>query len=56
MYLATSAFFLGQAKLLPEPMRNLALLAIPVVLVLLAMVYWLVRVLWWQRRRVGVAL
>jgi uncharacterized membrane protein len=56
MYLATSAFFLGQAKLLPEPMRNFALLAVPVVLVLLAMVYWLARVLWWQRRRVGVAL
>ena len=52
MYMATSAFFLGQAKLFPEPLRNIALLAIPVVIVLAMLIYWLVRVLFtqWSRR------
>jgi len=55
MYVATSAFFLGQAKLFPEPFRNVALLAIPVVIVLVMLVYWLVRVLFTQWfRRAGV--
>ena len=55
MYMATSAFFLGQAKLFPEPLRNVALLAIPVVIVLALLIYWLVRVLftqWSQRANV----
>ncbi len=55
MYMATSAFFLGQAKLFPEPLRNFALLAVPVVIVLAMLVYWLVRVLftrWSQRANV----
>jgi uncharacterized membrane protein len=46
MYMATSAFFLGQAQLFPEPLRHIWLLAIPVLLVLAALVYWLVRTLW----------
>ncbi len=53
MYIATSAFFLGQAKLFPEPVLKIALLAIPVVLVMLLTLYWLVRVLVsknWQRK------
>ena len=45
MYMATSAFFLGQAKLFPEAVRNGWLLAIPVVMVVLAMLYWLARTL-----------
>jgi uncharacterized membrane protein len=51
MYLATSAFFLGQAHLFPEPLRNVALLSIPVLLVLIALLYWLVRVLFTQKYR-----
>ncbi|MGH8077447.1 MAG: DUF2306 domain-containing protein, partial [Lysobacter sp.] len=34
MWIATASFFLGQAKLFPEPIRRSGLLAIPVVLVL----------------------
>lgn len=36
--------FLGQAKFTPEPLRKLPLLAAPVPLVLVGMVYWLVNV------------
>jgi hypothetical protein len=44
MFMATAAFFLGQTKLFPEPMRKIELLAIPVVLVILFSGYWLYRV------------
>jgi hypothetical protein len=44
MFMATAAFFLGQAKLLPEPIRKIEYLAIPVVIVLLSMLYWIIRV------------
>ena len=44
MFVATASFFLGQARVLPEPLRVLPLQLAPVVLVLLAWVYWLVRV------------
>jgi uncharacterized membrane protein len=45
MYMATSAFFLGQAKLFPDILRNGWLLSVPVVLVVLSMLYWLTRTL-----------
>ncbi len=45
MFMATAAFFFGQAKLLPEPLRKIELLAIPVVLVMLLSGYWLYRAL-----------
>jgi len=44
MFMATAAFFFGQAKLLPEPLQKMELLAIPVVLVILFSSYWLFRV------------
>lgn len=44
MFIATGSFFLGQAKVFPKPIRILPLLAIPPVLVLLALFYWLWRV------------
>ncbi len=44
LLIANASFFLGQAKLLPAPMRNFALLSIPVLTVLLMTVFWLVRV------------
>jgi uncharacterized membrane protein len=44
-FIATSSFFLGQAKVFPEPMRNSALLSLPVLAVLLLWAYWLKRVL-----------
>ena len=44
LYIATSSFFLGQADEFPEMLRHPALLALPVLAVLVAMVYWLWRV------------
>lgn len=54
MWIATASFFLGQADEFPEPLRNVALLSIPVLLVLLFMLYWLVRVLLKRRNAVTV--
>lgn len=51
MWIATASFFLGQAKVFPEPLRKaMGLRAIPVVLVILFLIYWLVRVLVMRRR------
>ena len=44
LWVATASFFLGQAKVLPEPIRKFWLLSIPVLAVLVTMVYWLLRV------------
>ena len=44
MFIACASLFLGQAKVFPEPLRNFALLSIPVVLTLVHLLYWLVRV------------
>lgn len=46
MFVATSSFFLGQAKFFPESIRKSGLLAIPVLIVIAVVLYWLVRVLW----------
>jgi hypothetical protein len=43
MFIATASFFLGQAKVFPKPIRIMPLLSIPVLLVLAAMIYWMVR-------------
>lgn len=51
MYMATSAFFLGQAKLFPEPLRNFALLSIPVIVVVVVAVFWVLRVALSKRYR-----
>ena len=51
MYLASSAFFLGQAKLFPEALRHTALLALPVLAVLAHLAWWMWRSLRPQRRR-----
>jgi uncharacterized membrane protein len=53
MFVATGSFFLGQAKIFPKPIRIIPLLAIPVLLVLATMFYWMVRVSFtkWDRRR-----
>ena len=52
LFLAVASFFLGQADIFPEPVREIYLLALPVVAALLAMVFWLVRVLltdWYEK-------
>jgi peptidoglycan/LPS O-acetylase OafA/YrhL len=45
MFIATGSFFLGQAKVFPEELRVLPLLAAPVVIVLVTMFFWWIRVL-----------
>ena len=44
LFIAAMSFFIGQAKVIPEPFRNRGLLALPVLAVLLTMFYWLWRV------------
>lgn len=44
LWIATASFFLGQARFIPEPLRIMPLLALPVLLVLGTMIYWMVRV------------
>ena len=44
LLVAAFSFFLGQAKLLPKSMRIYPLLALPVLVVLVSMLYWLWRV------------
>jgi uncharacterized membrane protein len=45
LWIATMSFFLGQARHFPTPIRKSGLLAVPVLLVLVTIVYWLMRVL-----------
>lgn len=42
--IAAFSFFLGQAKVIPKPIRIIPLLAIPPLVVLAALLYWLWRV------------
>lgn len=44
LFIAAISFFIGQAQVFPEPIRNRALLALPVLAVLVTMFYWLWRV------------
>jgi uncharacterized membrane protein len=44
LFIAALSFFIGQAKVIPEPVRILPLLALPVLAVVVTMVYWLWRV------------
>ncbi|MBA2706909.1 MAG: hypothetical protein H0U59_03790 [Gemmatimonadaceae bacterium] len=53
LFVATGSFFLGQSQVFPKPIRIVPLLAVPALLPLVLMLYWLVRVLFtkWYRRR-----
>ena len=44
LFIAALSFFIGQAKVIPEPIRIPGLLALPVLVPLLALFYWLWRV------------
>lgn len=44
LWITVGSFFLGQARLIPEPLRIVPLLVLPVLLVLVLTVYWFVRV------------
>jgi hypothetical protein len=51
MFIATGSFFLGQAKLFPAEVRASGVLKIPVLLVIGAFLYWVIRVQVWPRLR-----
>jgi hypothetical protein len=44
LFIAALSFFIGQAQVFPEPIRIRPLLALPVLVVLVTMFYWLWRV------------
>lgn len=44
MWIATLSLFLGQARQFPAPLRESGLLAVPVLLITLALLYWVVRI------------
>lgn len=44
LFIAALSFFIGQAKVIPEPIRIFPLLAMPVLAVFVTMLYWLWRV------------
>jgi uncharacterized membrane protein len=44
LLIANMAFFLGQAKVFPEPLRKIALLATPVLTLIVVLIYWMWRV------------
>lgn len=44
LFIASLSFFIGQAKVIPEPIRIRPLLALPVLAVLVTMFYWIWRV------------
>jgi uncharacterized membrane protein len=50
LFVATMSFFIGQAKVIPEPYRIRPLLALPVLAVLVTMLYWVWRVRFRPRR------
>ncbi|GLC27861.1 hypothetical protein [Roseisolibacter agri] len=51
LFVGAMSFFLGQADVIPKPIRIMPLLAVPPLAVLVTMLWWLWRV---RRRRVGV--
>jgi hypothetical protein len=54
LFVASGSFFLGQAQVFPKPMRIYPLLAIPALLPLVLLLYWLARVRFtqWYRRSI----
>jgi uncharacterized membrane protein len=51
LFIAALSFFLGQAKVIPEPFRIMPLLALPVLAVLVTMLFWLWRLRVRRNRR-----
>lgn len=49
LWIATGSFFLGQQQFFPAELQGGLLLASPVILVICAMVFWLIKVMIWSR-------
>lgn len=50
LWIATSSFFLGQARFLPQVVRDHGWHTVPVFAVLVTVVFWFVRWRWWRPR------
>lgn len=44
LFIAALSFFIGQARVFPQPIRILQLLALPVLAVLVTTLYWMWRI------------
>jgi len=44
LLIASMSFFIGQAKVIPKPIRIMPLLALPILAVLVTMLYWVWRI------------
>jgi hypothetical protein len=44
LLIASLSFFIGQAKVIPEPIRIMPLLAMPMLIIAMMMIYWMWRV------------
>ena len=44
LFIAALSFFIGQAKVIPKPIRIVPLLVLPVLAVLVTMLYWMWRI------------
>ena len=44
LFVAVMSFFIGQAKVIPKPIRIMPLLALPALVVLITLIYWMWRV------------
>ena len=51
MFMATSSLFLGQPQVFPMALRHSGVLPVPVLLVIAALLYWLIRIRVWPRLR-----
>lgn len=50
LWIATASFFFGQARFLPDFVRENGWHFVPVLAVLLTLIFWMLRVRWWRRR------
>lgn len=50
LYIAAASIFLGNPQVFPESIRGTLVLSMPVIIVLLLMIYWLLRTLFFKRK------
>lgn len=53
LWIAVTSLFLGQPQVFPKSIRHDALLAVPVLLTFLVMLYWLIRILFKKKHLIG---
>ena len=51
LLIATASLFLGQQKMFPEAVRGTKALFVPVVVIIVAMIYWMIRIRFTNARK-----